>query len=49
MKNTAQQSQFHKQIGLWLVAIAVILTAAFLKYKSKCPGGRVTNNETYLY
>lgn len=48
MKNTAQQSQFHKQIGLWLVAIAVILTAAF-KRKSKCPGGRVTNNETYLY
>ena len=27
MKNTAQQSPFHKQIGLWLVAIAVILTA----------------------
>ena len=33
MKNTAQQSQFHKQIGLWLVAIAVILTAAFLRGK----------------
>ncbi len=35
MKNTAQQSQFHKQIGLWLVAIAVILTAAFLRGKVK--------------
>lgn len=33
MKNTAQQSPFHKQIGLWLVAIAVILTAAFLRGK----------------
>ena len=33
MTNTAQQSQFHKQIGLWLVAIAVILTAAFLRGK----------------
>ena len=33
MKNTAQQSQFHKQIGLWLVAIAVILSAAFLRGK----------------
>ena len=33
MKNTAQQSQFHKQIGFWLVAIAVILTAAFLRGK----------------
>ena len=33
MKNTAQQSQFHKQIGLCLVAIAVILTAAFLRGK----------------
>ena len=33
MKNTAQQSQFHKQIGLWLVAIAIILTAAFLRGK----------------
>ena len=33
MKNTAQQSSFHKQIGLWLVAIAVILTAAFLRGK----------------
>mgnify|MGYP001152829801 FL=1 len=33
MKNTAQQSQFHKQIGLWLVVIAVILTAAFLRGK----------------
>ena len=33
MKDTAQQSPFHKQIGLWLVAIAVILTAAFLRGK----------------
>ena len=33
MKNTEQQSQFHKQIGLCLVAIAVILTAAFLRGK----------------
>ena len=33
MKNTAQQSPFHKQIGLWLVVIAVILTAAFLRGK----------------
>ena len=48
MKNTAQQSPFHKQIGLWLVAIAVILTAAFLRGKVNVRA-QSPNNETYLY
>ena len=33
MENTRQRKQLHKQAGIWLVALFVVLTAAFMRGK----------------
>lgn len=33
MENTRQRKQFHKQAGIWLVALFVVLAVAFMRGK----------------
>mgnify|MGYP004480242079 FL=1 len=45
MENTRQRKQFHKQAGIWLVALFVVLTAAFMRGKVNVKAAEI---KTYI-
>ena len=45
MENTRQRKQLHKQAGIWLVALFVVLTAAFMREKVNVKAAEI---KTYI-
>ena len=46
MENTRQRKQFHKQAGIWLVALFVVLAAAFMRGKVNVKAAEIKTTET---